>query len=49
MFLLVRVLFLLTVWLIESLVRQWRETRTGCITALVIVFVAAIIVEACES
>ncbi len=49
MFLLVRVLFLLTVWLVESIVKQWRETRTGCITVLVIVFVAAMIVEACES
>jgi hypothetical protein len=48
-FLLVRVLILLTVWLVESIVELWRESRIGCITVIVILVIAGMIVEACES
>ena len=49
MFLLVRLLFLLAVWLVESIVELWRESRIGCITVIVILVIAGMIVEACES
>ena len=49
MFLLLRIVILLGVWATKSMVEMWRESPIGCISAVVLLVVAGLIVEACES
>jgi len=49
MFLVLRIMVLLGVWATRSMVAMWQESRLGCIGAVVLLVVAGLIAEACES
>jgi hypothetical protein len=42
-------MILLGVWATRSMVAMWQESRTGCIGAVVVLVVVALIANACES
>jgi hypothetical protein len=47
--LLVRLVILLTAWLVKTMVDEWRESPIGCVSVFVLFLIVGLICKACES